>query len=110
VLSVSSVVKIPSGGDWVLSPDELCRIVGEAAAGRSLAAGGNGVDRYLDVMRAGLGEGALYPSLAGPSAAAVGLLATARILRGEIDDIETAVPRYGRPPDITRPKKTSTEA
>lgn len=90
--------------DWVLAPDELCRLAGEAAAGRPLVAGGTGVDRYLEVLRAGLGESALRPSLPGPSAAAVACLARERLARGEHDDIETAVPRYGRPPDITRPK------
>jgi hypothetical protein len=77
----------------------------EAAAGRPLVAGGSGVDRYLEVMRGALGEDALRPSLAGPSAQAIGRLARERLRRGEHDDIETAVPRYGRPPDITRPKK-----
>jgi tRNA threonylcarbamoyladenosine biosynthesis protein TsaB len=93
-------------GDWVLSPEDLCRLVHENAAGGSLAAGGTGVDRYLGVMRAALGEGALRPSLPGPSAQAIGRLARKRMARGESDDIETAVPRYGRPPDITRPKKS----
>jgi tRNA threonylcarbamoyladenosine biosynthesis protein TsaB len=97
---------LPRGeNDWVLSPGDLCRLVYEAAAGRPLVAGGSGVDRYLEVMRGALGEDALRPSLAGPSAQAIGRLARERLLRGEHDDIETAVPRYGRPPDITRPKK-----
>ncbi len=104
--SAPSVAKLPSDSDWVLSPEDLCRLVGEAASGRSLAAGGTGVDRYLGVMRAALGEGALCPSLAGPSAQAIARLARKRMARGESDDIETAVPRYGRPPDITRPKKS----
>lgn len=91
--------------DWVLSPSELCRLAGEVAAGRPLCAGGSGVDRYLDVMRSGLGASAVRPSLDGPSAAAVARLAGDRIRRGEHDDIATAVPRYGRPPDITRPKR-----
>ena len=103
--SALSVVRTPSDGDWVLSPGDLCRLVQETAAGRPLAAGGSGVDRYLEVMRGALGEDALRPSLAGPSAQAVGRLARERLQRGEHDDIETAVPRYGRPPDITRPKK-----
>jgi tRNA threonylcarbamoyladenosine biosynthesis protein TsaB len=91
--------------DWVLSPEDLCRLANEAAAGRPLVAGGTGVDRYLEVMRGALGETAVRLSLPGPSATAIARLARERLARGEHDDIETAVPRYGRPPDITRPKE-----
>lgn len=91
--------------DWVLSPGELCRIAVDAASGRSLLAGGIGLHRYLEVFRAGLANDALCPSLLGPSPLAVARLARERIIAGDFDDIETAVPRYGRPPDITRPQK-----
>ena len=91
--------------DWVLAPDALCALVGEAAAGRSLRMGGTGVDRYIEVFRSAFGENAVAAALPGPSAAAIGRLALARIAREDFDDLETAVPRYGRPPDITRPKK-----
>jgi len=97
--------KAQSDTDWVLSPADLCRLAGEMAAGRPLVAGGTGVDRYLDVLRGALGESAVRRSLAGPSAWATSRLGRERLARGEHDDIETAVPRYGRPPDITRPKK-----
>jgi tRNA A37 threonylcarbamoyladenosine modification protein TsaB len=91
--------------DWVLAPDHLCRTVQEAAAGQPIVAGGTGVDRYADLFRTGLGESSVRPMLPGPSALAVGCLALARLRQGDYDDIETAVPRYGRPPDITRSKK-----
>jgi tRNA threonylcarbamoyladenosine biosynthesis protein TsaB len=100
-----AVPRAQGDADWVLSPADLCRLAGEAAAGRPLVAGGSGVDRYLEVVRGALGASAVHPSLAGPSAQAIGRLARERLARGEHDDIETAVPRYGRPPDITRPKK-----
>ena len=90
--------------DWVLSPGDLCNLVRGAAAGRPMVAGGTGVDRYLEVVRGALGEAPIRPSLPGPSAAAIGHLARERLARGEQDAIATAVPRYGRPPDITRPK------
>ncbi len=94
--------------DWVLAPDELCRLAAEAAGRQPLAAAGSGVDRYLEAMRAGLGESAVLPAVAAPSAEAVGRLAWERLGRGEQDDLDTAVPRYGRPPDITRPKPRET--
>jgi tRNA threonylcarbamoyladenosine biosynthesis protein TsaB len=90
--------------DWVLSPDALCHLVGKAVAGGQVRVGGTGVDRYLDVFRTAFGEDGVATALPGPSAAAIGRLALARIRRHDYDDIETAVPRYGRPPDITRPK------
>ena len=95
----------PIGSDeLMLSPEDLCRLVQERAAGTTVLAGGNGADRYLEVFRAHLGEKAVQPQFAGPSALAVGHLALARLARGEQDDLENSVPRYGRPPDITKPK------
>jgi tRNA threonylcarbamoyladenosine biosynthesis protein TsaB len=103
--ATGTVLRSHGDGDWVLSPSDLCRLASEVAAGRRLLAGGTGVDRYLDGMRAGLGEDAVRASVPGPSARSIATLAWARLSRGERDDIETAVPRYGRPPDITRPKR-----
>jgi tRNA threonylcarbamoyladenosine biosynthesis protein TsaB len=91
--------------DWVLAPDALCALAAEAAAGESMRAGGTGVDRYVEVFRAALGEDRVAASVPGPSAAAIARLALARIRNNDYDDLETAVPRYGRPPDITRPKR-----
>jgi tRNA threonylcarbamoyladenosine biosynthesis protein TsaB len=91
--------------DWVLSPEDLVALAQDAVGGRRLRAGGTGVDRYLDVFVAALGSKAVFASAPGPSAVAVGRLGLERLGRGQVDDIETAVPRYGRPPDITRPKK-----
>lgn len=96
----------PQGAiDWVLAPDALCALAGEAAAGRALCMGGTGVDRYIEVFQSSFGEKSVAAAVPGPSAAAIGRLALARIAREDFDDLETAVPRYGRPPDITRPKK-----
>jgi tRNA threonylcarbamoyladenosine biosynthesis protein TsaB len=90
--------------DWVLAPDALCRSMCDTAAGGQVRVGGTGVDRYVGVFHASFGENNVVSSLPGPSAAAIGRLALDHIRRGDYDDIETAVPRYGRPPDITRPK------
>ena len=95
----------PIGTDeLVLLPEDLCRLVQEQAAGGAVAAGGNGVDRYQEIFRAQLGVTAVRFQVAGPSALAVGRLARARLARGEHDDLATSVPRYGRPPDITKPR------
>lgn len=104
--------------DWVLAPQDLARLAADAAATPALpphdagsaqvpalVAGGTGVDRYLDVFSQTLGQPAVLAALPGPSALSVGRLGLRRLEHGLIDDIETAVPRYGRPPDITRPKK-----
>ena len=97
--------------DWTVSPADLVRLAQEAVAGssawhnRPIIAGGNGLDRYQDVFAAGWGKDAISPMLPGPSARSVARLGLARLARGEHDDIETAVPRYGRPPDITKPKR-----
>jgi tRNA threonylcarbamoyladenosine biosynthesis protein TsaB len=91
--------------DWVLSPDDLVALLAETAIGGPMVAGGNGIDRYLEIFRTGLGHQAVLSPAPGPSATSVGLLGLGRLERGQVDDIETAVPRYGRPPDITRPKK-----
>ena len=93
-----------STDELALLPEDLCRLVQAQAAGAAVVAGGNGVDRYLEVFRAHLGAEAVRGHIAGPSALAVGRLALARLARGERDDLETSVPRYGRPPDITKPK------
>jgi len=99
--------------DWAVNPDDLVRLTRDVAststdptsAASSIVIGGTGLDRYQDVFAAGMGSNAILPMMAGPSARAVARLGLARLARGEHDDIETAVPRYGRPPDITKPKR-----
>jgi predicted homoserine dehydrogenase-like protein len=61
-------------------------------------------DRFIEVFRQSLGERAVIAAVAGPSANTIAMLARRRLQAGEHDDLETAVPRYGRAPDITRPK------
>jgi tRNA threonylcarbamoyladenosine biosynthesis protein TsaB len=90
-------------GDLMLTPEQLCAWIREHAAGSTLLAGGNGVDRYAEIFEASLGSPILRAA-PGPSALSVGWLALARLARGEHDDLASSVPRYGRPPDITKPK------
>lgn len=90
--------------EWVLEPGEI--VARAPAAGRLLVAG-NGALRYATIIDGTLGArgaGARRVDVAGPSAEAVGRLALLRLGCGEADDLATAVPAYGRPPDITRPK------
>lgn len=90
--------------DWVLTPADLCALAVESACGQKVVAGGTGVDRFIDIFRASLGELSVIAAVAGPSANAIATLARRRLQAGQHDDLETAVPRYGRAPDITRPK------
>jgi len=103
--ATEGVPKATGESDWVLYPQDLVRLVREATAEGSLLVGGSGSDRYLDVFSAGLPKESISPMLPGPSAHSIGRLGLARLALGQVDDIETAVPRYGRAPDITRPKK-----
>lgn len=88
--------------DWVLDPAELLARVSQR---RPVVVGGTGADRYRALFVAALGEAAVCAQVPGPSALSVGLLALQRLRRGETDDLERAVPSYGRPPDITAPKR-----
>jgi tRNA threonylcarbamoyladenosine biosynthesis protein TsaB len=90
--------------DLMLTPEELCSWIRDNAPGTALLAGGNGVDRYAEIFEAQLGSPILRAA-PGPSAVSIGRLGLARLARGERDDIAGSVPRYGRPPDITKPKK-----
>jgi tRNA threonylcarbamoyladenosine biosynthesis protein TsaB len=89
--------------EWAVTPGDLVRRIAAAGGRDPIRTGGTGVDRYLDLFRAELGDAAVRAAVPGPSALALARLAWVRLSRGESDDLATAVPRYGRPPDITRP-------
>jgi len=95
----------PLTDEWLLAPGDV--VARAPAAGRLLVAG-NGALRYaavIDPALAARGAGARRADVAGPSAGAVARLALLRLARGESDDLATAVPSYGRPPDITVPRR-----
>jgi tRNA threonylcarbamoyladenosine biosynthesis protein TsaB len=77
------------------------------ATGQRPLFGGTGADRHHAALAAVLGEAAVVTAFPGPSARAIGHLGLPRLLRGDRDDLGTAVPVYGRPPDITTPKPRS---
>ena len=93
------------GDEWVLDPAEIAPA---APARGHLRLAGNGAVRYAEVIDRVLAvprPRARRIEVAGPSAVALGRLALLRLARGESDDVATAVPSYGRPPDITTPKR-----
>lgn len=88
--------------DVAAAPDALAAHVSDDGP---LLLAGPGAVRYRDVLLAGFGSRARFADVAGPSAVSVARLALARLSRGESDDLASAVPSYGRAPDITRPKR-----
>jgi tRNA threonylcarbamoyladenosine biosynthesis protein TsaB len=96
---------LPLGDEWVLDPAELAPA---APARGHLRLAGNGAARYGEVIDRVLAvprPRARRIEVAGPTAVSLGRLALLRLARGESDSLETAVPAYGRPPDITTPKR-----
>lgn len=93
---------VAAGGDpWRLTPAAL---VARLADLPGALFAGNGADRYaaaLDAARA------RRISVDGPTARSIAALALPRLVRGEFDDLDKAVPFYGRPPDITSAKPVS---
>jgi tRNA threonylcarbamoyladenosine biosynthesis protein TsaB len=86
-----------------LAPVALLAWLGglSSLGGPSILAG-NGAARYREALAA------LGPvEVAGPSAVSVGRLALLQRARGEAADLATAVPFYGRPPDITVKRQPS---
>jgi tRNA threonylcarbamoyladenosine biosynthesis protein TsaB len=101
-------------GAYVADADTLvretaadCRIAAGALAewvaaltGPSFAVAGNGAERHAVAGRV---------AVAGPTAVSVGRLALLQRARGEAANLATAVPIYGRPPDITVKKKPAAQ-
>jgi len=95
----------PLTDEWLVEPGE---VVARAPAGGRLIVSGNGAARYAAVIDGALsarGGDAARIEVAGPSAESVARLASLRLARGDRDDLATAVPSYGRPPDITTPRR-----
>lgn len=93
--------------DWVLAPAQLVQRVQARMADTDpspIVCGGTGFDRYREQITAAWPDGSGHPSFPGPSAQAIAALAWRRVGRGERDDLDAAVPIYGRPPDITLPR------
>jgi tRNA threonylcarbamoyladenosine biosynthesis protein TsaB len=95
---------LPASEELRARPESHAERLRREAAGGPLRTGGTGVDRHPDAFVAALGASSVALGLPGPSAAAVAHLALPRLARGERDDLDSAIPAYGRPPDITTPK------
>jgi tRNA threonylcarbamoyladenosine biosynthesis protein TsaB len=94
---------VADGGTLVRETAAECRIPAGALAdwlaalpAPAPAIAGNGAERHAVAGRRGV---------AGPSAVSIGRLALLQRRRGEAANLATAVPSYGRPPDITVKKK-----
>jgi tRNA threonylcarbamoyladenosine biosynthesis protein TsaB len=83
-----------------LTPAAVPRWLGELALQAPRIAG-NGATRYPTAF-----AGAPVLEVPGPTAVSVGILALLQRARGEAADLATAVPFYGRPPDITVKRST----
>jgi tRNA threonylcarbamoyladenosine biosynthesis protein TsaB len=94
---------LPRGDAWALAPE---LVPGQLPDDARIVSAGPGAARYQDVLAAGLGTRGRFVEIAGPSADAVAALALVRLSRGEADDLSTAVPVYGRAPDITQPRRS----
>lgn len=88
--------RTPESDDLTIAPAALADRLRDAGP---VVIGGTGADRYAPVLGP-----AVRAQAPGPSALAVARLARRRLDRGERDDLARAVPSYGRPPDITKPK------
>jgi tRNA threonylcarbamoyladenosine biosynthesis protein TsaB len=73
----------------------------EELPSQAIGAAGNGATRYATAF-----GGTRLIEVAGPTAVSVGILALLQRARGEAADLATAVPFYGRPPDITVKRST----
>jgi tRNA threonylcarbamoyladenosine biosynthesis protein TsaB len=92
---------------WSILPHALPGALAERLprAG-SVAWAGTGAVRYHESLATGFGERGRLLAVAGPTAESVARRARERLALGESDDLASAVPAYGRDPDITRPKPT----
>jgi tRNA threonylcarbamoyladenosine biosynthesis protein TsaB len=90
------------GAEQRLSPAAYAGLLLEAG---DFVLGGVGLDRHTTTFASLLPASSLRQRLPGPSAGAIATLALSRLARGERDDLAAAVPSYGRPPDITTPKR-----
>jgi tRNA threonylcarbamoyladenosine biosynthesis protein TsaB len=104
--AVDAAGHVALGGDpWRLAPAALAERL--AALSGPVVVAGNGAERHAELLDELLPAHAKRVAIAGPTALSVARLALPRLARGDVDDLETSVPLYGRAPDITTKKVTT---
>jgi len=93
--------------EWAVTPESLPALLADIVGGdAAIACAGTGAARYREALRAAWGSPLDFlDGVAGPSADAVAARSLDRFRRRAFADLASAVPTYGRPPDITRPKR-----
>ena len=88
--------------EWAVLPDLLAGQLPDDEMAVTCA--GPGATRYWEILAEGLGRRGRLLEIDGPTAYAVATRALVKLACGEIADLDSAAPSYGRPPDITRPR------
>jgi tRNA threonylcarbamoyladenosine biosynthesis protein TsaB len=87
-----------------LSPGDLCERLRSRTNERFVVAGPE-LAKFSELSPlAALPHVRFFQDMAGPSSLSLAKLALIALQRGEITDLGTAAPTYGRAPDITKPK------
>lgn len=105
----AALFKAREGGGVTLVSEEWAVLPGLLAGqlpddDLAVACAGPGAKRYWEILAEGLGRRGRLLEIEGPTADAVATRALVKLACGEIADLDSAAPSYGRPPDITRPR------
>jgi tRNA threonylcarbamoyladenosine biosynthesis protein TsaB len=90
-----------------MTPHDLCAALDSGDPLHRPVLGGSGLDRHRAVFEQANPASLLAKTDAGPTALAVGTLARIALSTGLTAGLATAIPHYGRAPDITQPRKRS---
>ena len=119
LFSPSAHGPIAQEGAWRLSPEALCERVATLASnavtqmaapavGALVLMGGPGLGKFsqLGAFAGTCPHGiSVKLDVAGPSAVSLAALAHKALAQGNVQDLATSAPTYGRLPDITQPKR-----
>lgn len=97
----------PESDAWRLPPEALCQRVADLAA-RRVWLGGPALQRFTALVGLSLSQTpriTVELDVPGPSATSLGQLALADLADGRVHDLAAAAPTYGRPADISQPRR-----